>query len=387
MKVGLALTLTALSCLLIAGAAIAESEASPQVIRTAGVVEGLAADAGIAAITVGKSRGDCDRIVTWEPRRGRLVRVGSRKRPCLGLSTGEWIPYVAIAGRRVAWVWDGGGNFHDLAVRSATVDRPLRVAPLAMRSYNVDSLVGRWAGSPQGDGELLVYGTWTVCEEAEYESSHPCPAGTPERVPYDSRVHRIRGSRSTTVASDKGELGILGVSAGRTAVLQSDASIGVLTSEGRVVKSFAFEPGEVRGATLDGSRLVVLRRSDGRHTLDTYDVSGSGHVSRPIAPPGPGSDRRCSWPVVSLALCRQPYARLRLVDSENGIAVYVLGRDIHLLRIADGARSVIRPPATRGTVEAQLERSGLYYAYQVADAKTPGRVAFLPYGAVVGKLR
>ena len=387
MKVGVALTLTALSCLLLAGAAIAEPQAGPQVIRTAGVVEGLAADGGVAAITVGKIRGDCDRIVTWEPRRGRLVRVGSRRRPCLGLSTGESIPYVAIAGRRVAWVWDGGGNFHDLAVRSATVERPLRVARLAIRSYNVDSLVGRYAGSPHGDGELLVYGTWSVCEGAEYESSHPCPAGTPERVAYDSRVHRIRGTRSVTVASDKGELGILGVSSGRIAVLRADASFSVLSSDGRVVKSFAFEPGEVRGGTLDGSRLVVLRRSEGRHSIDAYDVSGTGHVSRPIAPPGTASDRRCRWPVVSLPLCRQPYARLRLVDSESGIAVYVLGREINLLRLADGARTVIRPPGIRGNVEAQLERSGLYYAYQVADAKTPGRVAFLPYAAVVGKLR
>lgn len=387
MKVGVALTLTALSCLLLAGAAIAEPQASAQVIRTAGVVDGLAADAGIAAITVRKSRGDCDRIVAWEPRRRRLVRVGSRKRPCLGLSTGEWIPYTAVAGRRVAWVWDGGGNFHDLAVRSATVDRPLRVAGLAIRSYNVDSLVGRYAGSPHGDGELLVYGTWSVCEGTELESSHPCPSGTPEREPYDSRVQRIRGTRSTTVASDAGALGILGVSSGRIAVLRSDATVAVMSSEGRVVKTFPFVPGEVRGATLDGKRLVVLRRSDGRHTIEAYDMSGTGRVSRPIAPPGPASDRRCSWPVVSLPLCRQPYARLRLVDSENGIAVYVLGRDIHLLRIVDGARTVIRPPATRGTVEAQLERSGLFYAYQVADSKLPGRVGFLPYVMVVGRLR
>jgi hypothetical protein len=90
---------------------------------------------------------------------------------------------------------------------------------------------------------------------------------------------------------------------------------------------------------------------------------------------------------VSLPLCRKPYARLRLTDAENGIAVYVLGREIHLLRLSDGAATVVRPPATRGTVEAQLERSGLFYAYQAADKELPGRVAFIPYAEVVGRLR
>jgi hypothetical protein len=387
MKVGAVSMLTALGCLLLAGAGAAEQTAGPQVAPTSGVVEALAADGGRVAVMVRKSHGDCDRILVWDPGRRSIVRVGSRKRPCLALSTGQSIPYVALADRRVAWVWDGGGNFHDLIVRTATIGKPLQVAQLAYRNYNVDSLVGRYAGNVHGDGDLLVYGTWTVCEGTESESSHPCPPGKPEREPYDSGVHRVRGTRSSRIASDPGELGILGASAGRVAALRSDGRIAILSGEGKVLKTFPFAPGEVRGATLDGRRLVVLRRSAGRHTIDSYDVSSAAHVSRPIAPPGPASDRRCSWPVVSLPLCRTPYARLRLVDAENGIAVYVLGRELHVLRIADGAAAVVRPPATRGTVEAQLERSGLFYAYQVADAAAPGRVAHLPYSKVVDLLR
>ena len=387
MRLPTALTLTGLCCVLVAAAADGRPNAGPRIIRTSGVVDGLAADGGLAAVTVRKSRGDCDRIIAWQPARRSLVRVGSRKRPCLGLSTGEWIPYAAVAGRRVAWIWDGGGNFHDQVVRTATVDRPLATTTLATRSYNVDSLVGRFAGNVHGDGDLLVYGTWTVCEGTELESSHPCPAGTPEREPYDSRVHRVRGTRSSGLAFDPRELGVLAASAGRVAVLQSEALVTVLDAGGRLVRSFPFAGGELRGATLDGTRLVVLRRTGGRHTIDAYDVRNAAHVSRPIAPPGPASDRRCSWPVVSLPLCRKPYARLRLTDAENGIAVYVLGREIHLLRLSDGAATVVRPPATRGTVEAQLERSGLFYAYQAADKELPGRVAFMSYAEVVGRLR
>jgi hypothetical protein len=381
------LVLAGACCVLLAGAATAKSTSGPQVIRTGGVVGGLAADAGLVAFTLGESRGDCDRIMVWEPSRRSIVRVGSRKTPCQGLSTGEWIPYVALAGRRVAWGWDGGGNFHDSVVRTASVGRPLRTTTVATRSHNADSLVGGFAGSPYGDGDLLVYGTWRVCEGAEDESSSPCPPDTPDRVPYDSEVHRIRGTRSVRIASDPGELGVLAVSTGRIAVLRSDARIAVLGATGKPVRTFPFARGDVRGATLDGRRLVVLRRSEGRHSIDAYDITNGSQVSRAIAPRGPASDRRCKWPVVSLPLCRVPYARLRLADSESGIAVYVLGREIHLVRIADGARTMVRPPTTRGAVEAQLERSGLFYAYQVADPRLPGRVAFVPYAEVVGRLR
>jgi hypothetical protein len=379
-----AFILVGAGCILLAGAAAAKSTSGPQVVRTAGVVQDLAADAGLVAYTLGESRGDCDRVLVWEPARRSVVRVGSRKGPCEGLSTGEWIPYVALAGRRVAWGWDGGGNFHDSVVSTATVGRPLRATKLATESHNVDSLAGGFAGSPHGDGALLVYGKWQVCEGATEDD---CPVDTPKRKPYDSQVYRVRGTRSERIASDAGELGVLDVSAGRIAVLRSDHSVAILRATGAPGRTFPFEPGELRGAMLDGRRLVVLRRSNGRHTVDAYDVLNGSHVSRPIAPPGPASDRRCLWPVVSLPLCREPYARLRLADSESGIAVYILGREIHLLRIADGARTVVRPPATRGAVEAQLERPGLYYAYRVADAKLPGRVAFVPYAQIVGRLR
>jgi hypothetical protein len=386
MKLAGALTLAGACCVLLTGAAAAKST-SPQVMRTAGVVEGLAADAGLVAMIVGESKGDCKRIIVWEPSRRSLVRVGSRKRPCAGLSTGESIPYAALAGRRVAWVWDGGGNFHDVVVKTATVGRPLRSTTLVTRNYDAGSGAGEHAGSLHGDGDLLVYGTWEICEGAEENyPSHPCPPGIRAFSPHESDVRRVRGTRSARIASDEGELGVLSASGGRVAVLRSDASVAVLTATGTLVKTFPFSRGELRGATLDGRRLVVLRRSAGRHTIDANDVLTGTRVSRRIAPPGPASDRRC-WPVLSQPLCRVPYARLRLADSESGIAVYVVGREIHLLRMADGAETVVRPPAGRGSVEAQLERSGLFYTYRVADATLPGRVAFIPYGEVVGRLR
>jgi hypothetical protein len=379
-----ALILAGGCCVLLAGAAAAKRTSSPQVIRTAGAVEGLAADAGRVAFVLGESRGDCDRVLVWEPARRSVVRVGSRKRPCVGLSTGEAIPYVALAGRRIAWAWDGGGNFHDITVNTATVGKPLRSTTLVTRNYDAGSGDGDFAGNLHGDGNLLVYGIWSICESGNPDD--PCPPGVRAWSPYESQVRRVRETRSARIASDEGELGVLSASAGRVAVLRSDASVEVLTDTGKLVKTFPFARGELRGAVLDGRRLVVLRRSEGRHTIVAYDVLTATRVSRRIAPPGPASDHRC-WPHLSQPVCREPYARLRVADSESGIVVYMLARAIHILRIADGARTVVRPPATRGAVEAQLERSGLFYAYQVADAKLPGRVAFVPFAQIVGRLR
>ena len=79
--------------------------------------------------------------------------------------------------------------------------------------------------------------------------------------------------------------------------------------------------------------------------------------------------------------CRLP--ALRLEDLQSGIAVYVLGSDVHLLRLADGKSATVRAPG-RTPVHAQLEPDGLYYSYSLAARSS--RIAFLPFSSVVAKL-
>ena len=63
-------------------------------------------------------------------------------------------------------------------------------------------------------------------------------------------------------------------------------------------------------------------------------------------------------------------AVLRLADLHGDLAVYIDGRDIHVLRVTDGTDVVLRRPVI-GPVHAELESTGLYLQ--------PGRTCLLHF--------
>jgi Tol biopolymer transport system component len=73
-----------------------------------------------------------------------------------------------------------------------------------------------------------------------------------------------------------------------------------------------------------------------------------------------------------------PFADARLADLQDGIALLTAGTDVHLLRLADGATSIIHTNSTT-PVLAQLEPSGLSYATTSDDPAWPGRVIHIPW--------
>src|SRR5207244_3219075 len=113
---------------------------------------------------------------------------------------------------------------------------------------------------------------------------------------------------------------------------------------------------------LAGRNLFVLQ---GR-TLQTYDAATGRLRSERHVPAG---------------------AQLEATD--GGLVVYTAGSSIHVLTrgsekvIQTGARTVRR---LRGDVErlvhADLTAAGLYYCFNVADERYPGRVVFVPRAAL-----
>ena len=77
-------------------------------------------------------------------------------------------------------------------------------------------------------------------------------------------------------------------------------------------------------------------------------------------------------------------AALRLADYQDGIAVYVAGRTVHLMRLSDRRDVTIRVPGV-GPVHAQLEPSGLFYSYSPAGSLGRGRIAFVPLADVLAR--
>ena len=66
-----------------------------------------------------------------------------------------------------------------------------------------------------------------------------------------------------------------------------------------------------------------------------------------------------------------------LEDAAGDLVLYVVGAAIHVLRLSDGRDVVIHTPDATEPVFARLVPNGLFYAFNVAYAKRPGRLVFV----------
>lgn len=375
------LATAAIATLLAAQASAATAPA--RTLRLTGPVKELAADGGRVAFVLQTSAPRCtsSRVAVWQPSTGSLAPIGVS--PCSeSLSTGAGIFSVALAGTRVAYVQFAGGNTRELQLRSTTVAQRAP-ATVASASFGLDESSGTYIGRVAGDGSLLAFDWWNVC---------PACAGAARPQPDRSAVFRSASSgdpcpnaglgslrRCTVVRAGFGTLRLLSVAGGSVALLQPDGSVAVASAAGITSATIAFAAGELRAARLDsdGRSLAALVASGGKNLLRAYDASGTLAATYPLPTARTSGDATCDDPNG----CRLP--ALRLEDLQSGIAVYVLGSDVHLLRLADGKSATVRAPG-RTPVHAQLEPDGLYYSYSLAARSS--RIAFLSFSAVVAKL-
>jgi hypothetical protein len=346
--------------------------ASTPVLTLAGPVSELAADGGRVAILVRTKTGSCarDRVAVWAPATRSFVPIGASA--CVGsTSTGAGLFSVGLAGTRVAYVQFAGGNTRELQLRLASVGSP-RPATVASASFGVDEVQGTEIGRVAGDGSLLAFDWWSQCL--------PCAAPVAPR----GSIFRVVSSGGTAcpnaglgalprcrpVLSAAGSLRLLAVG-GDLVVMRSGDDVAVRAPDGTVLSTGTF-PG-LRAARIDARVLLVLTRVGTQSGLWTVDLS-SGQRSGPWILPAAKSagDDVCGDP----SGCRP--SALRLADYQSGIAVYVVGRAVHLLRLADLRDVAIRAPGV-GPVHAQLEPSGLFYSYSPAATPGRGRVAFVAF--------
>jgi hypothetical protein len=350
---------------LLAGLVTANAPALP----LAGPVSELAADGGRVAILVRTKTGSCarDRVAVWAPATRSFVPIGASA--CVGsTSTGAGLFSVGLAGTRVAYVQSAGGNTRELQLRLASLPRP-RPATVASASFGVDEVQGTYIGRVAGDGSLLAFDWWSDCL--------PCAAPVAPR----GSIFRLVSSggaacpnaglgalpRCRPVLSAAGSLRLLAVGGGLV-VMRSGDDVAVRAPDGTVLYTGTF-PG-LRATRIDARVLLVLTRAGTQSSLWTVDLS-SGQRSGPWILPAARSagDDVCADP----SGCR--LAALRLADYQDGLAVYVVGHAVHLLRLSDRLDSAIRVPGV-GPVHAQLEPSGLFYSYSPVASR--GRVVFVP---------
>jgi hypothetical protein len=368
----------ALAALLVSGSLSAAASTSPPksyMLKTRRSVSRLAADgARVAVATTTTAENTCDRIVVWSP----------LKRSSVGFKTGincetssaiNEILEIALANKRVAWIEADGGNYLDLSLRSRVLGSKKQTTTIASASNGngaAEESSGDYVGNMFGDGGVLAFNYWSECMaipvgwEGEQTCPDPAPGDQPITIFSGQKLLKIVNGKGVAIASAPDvvasglhtmSLKIVAVDARRIATQRPDGSVAIYSAGVSAWKRMAVPNGTFSGFAFQGSQLATVRNGD----LDLYDVD-TGLLTQTI-PLAAGS---------------------KLRDLQRGLAVYLRGRKIHVLRLADKKDVTYAPPG-KGSVDAQIESSGLFYSYNYERGRSPGRVVFVPFAAVLKK--
>jgi WD40 repeat protein len=288
------------------------------------VYSDVSADASGLAVSAG-----C-KVTSWD---GARVRVhgpasGLERWPCAGGAQ------LASAGGRTAWISSHGNGHDDYSALYVAGPSGRRLVESAY-SYCCNEPEGKLLSNLAGDGPLLVYNTST--------------SGSPTNV----HLWRIDGSRKVPIRSGRDAGLVVAVDSGRIATLQADGTLTLLSGSGARLTALKLGK-DVDAVRLDGSRVVLLRH--GR--IEVYDAaSGRRREIRRLG--------------------ARPDVKATLEDAQDGFVVYTAGLAVHVLRLSDGRDVVLGLQAEASEAHAQLVPSGLYYAYNRAWTRRPGRLGFV----------
>jgi len=237
---------------------------------------------------------------------------------------------LGLAGDRVVWWEKGWGLCFQYGIREAA----LGATPIVLGTGSGCLGGSAGSGTAVGAGALLVLSRWTF----RYDSG--------AMVVDEQAIERVEpgGCPCPVLSSSPGPYTPLDVDAGRI-VASGENETRILGSDGAILLSL---PLPTLAAQLSGSDLVLAA---GRQ-LRVYDAATG--VQRSAWPlPAPAS-HDCD--LYGDPSCQHP-PPLTLEDVGRGLAVYVLDRQVHLLRLADGTDTAV----AAGT-HARFTDAGLVYA-------------------------
>jgi hypothetical protein len=328
---------------IMAGAATAAQSASsakPTLITTVGAVETLAMDGRRVAYDL-EARSACNTLHVWDTvSKLDVVVSGSGTCGADSTSTGAGVREIAVAGRRVSWIVNLGGNTESAdTLYAATVGGAKeRKLASALRTGDVDGVLnGTWIGNLAGDGDLTALNRWKTDDGSVIAAS----------------VDKLRVG-VTTVHAGTDSLRVMSVDSGRIAVLDPQGAVTIYAANGSIVSSF--EPnGEAKELALRKDFAVVLVPG----ALEVWNAT-TGALVDTIA--------------VSHAA--------RSLDVHANVAAFVVGKSIRAIRIATKKRATVAV-APNAVVDLQIDDAGLVYAYNpVTGVKGIGKLAFVPLSLV-----
>ncbi len=320
--------------------------AAPKLVTTPSWIESIAMDGRIVAYDL-RAEDGCNTLHAWNVASGADVVV-SGKGTCDAdsTSTGAGVREIAVAGSRLAWVVNTGGNTEstDTLYRSTLAPGSEVEVASATRRGSVDGkLTGDWIGNLVGDGGLVALNRWV----------------TPAAAAAETTIARV-GSGTTTIHRGPESLRVVAADRGRVAVLDDRGLITMYDAKGAVVTSI--QPAETARevalrkdyviAVTDGPRLVVWNASTGA-TVDSMPVpAGARHL-----------------------------------DLHANIAVFAVRKTVHAIRLATKKETIIAT-APRAIGDVEIDDTGLAFFFNtVKGIDDVGKLTYLPLSVVRAKLQ
>jgi hypothetical protein len=342
--------LLAVASLLAALAVPAAAAAGPtaRVKNTNGWIESLAMDGPRVGYAVAGGAG-CTKVFSWNvlTQGGALV---SGRETCVAdsTSTGGGVTEIAVAGTRLAWIVNLGGNTESadrLYTASLPAPHERRVAT-ALRTGNVDgTLTGSWLSGLVGGGDRIAVNQFTTDASGTVSTA---------------ALRRLDAVRLRTIAAGGATIHAGSLDRHRVAVLRPDQKVALYDTElGRLLLTVS--PSSAKEVAPRHDYVVVLTRT---RTLEIFDArTGAAVRTLPVA------------------------AGASKLDVYAGVAAYAVGRAVHVLRLADG-KEVVLAAAPRAIVGLEIEAPGIVYAYDtVKGIKDVGNLAFVPMRTATSALR
>jgi hypothetical protein len=341
-----------------AGVAAAPSLPGKQVKRTNGFIESLAIDGSLVAYDAQGGQPApgpaCNRVYAWKLTTGRVTRVsGGGTCEADNSSTGSGVARLAVAGSRLAWIVNIGGNSEssDRLYTSSLLSPHERRLAAVSRFGDVDCvLVGRWLGGLVGSGSVLAYNIWSTV------AANPGDEGSCETRVTSPALRRIESGGTSLLRSGAETVFAADADAGRIAVVHDEGTITLFSSRGTPLRTIGIEP--PREVALSGPRIVVLTKT---RRIKLYNAS-TGHPGASYAVPAGAEHLAAAGPIVA----------------------YAVGTKLHVLRLASG-KDTVAGTATKPIAFVAASSQALAYAYNVFKRvqKPPrfrdiGNVAVIP---------
>ena len=354
--------LLALAAALIPLSSAASGAPSGMTKQATGPIKALAMSGSRIAYDVGNARvlgGSGNKVVVWNVLNGKVTKVsGKRTDQADTTSTGYGVRELAIAGKRVAWIINQGGNTESgdyLCVSSVAKPKEWLVAE-ATRAGPYSSSPGDWISGLEGSGSVLAANRWHADDQGNVSNARLALLTT-------SGLKRIATGQETILAQS--------TDGTRIAVLRSDGAIAIYSTAGKLLLTVtppATQQFVFRGAliALEGKYLVVLTS---KRQLELFD-SHTGSLLRTL----PARGRAKAVP--------------QNLDVEAGLAVYTVWPDVRVVNLKTGKdRAIGHMRAFRFyyRVFAQIEPAGVVYAGNVRS--TTGTLVFVPFARVAAAVK